>query len=225
VERYDGFFSRADMGDKGSKYIILFGTPIGHEDDEERALHCALELIQLPHCPTRIGINTGYVFCGGIGSANRQEYTVIGDTVNLAARLMQAAAAGHILTSDFTRRYVSNKFTWNILQPILVKGKTDFIAVVEPLRPMEKSTINLQEPDYDLPMVGRERELQIITEKMKLAKQGRGQLIGITAEAGMGKSRLGAESINLAIGHGFTIYGGECQSYGTQTNYLVWRNI
>jgi len=133
VERYGGFFSRADMGDKGSKYIILFGTPVAHEDDEERALRCALELIKLPHCPARLGINTGYVFCGGIGSTRRQEYTVLGDAVNLAARLMQAAKTGQILVSGITQHFVSAKFTWQTFEPIKVKGKTELIPIVEPL--------------------------------------------------------------------------------------------
>lgn len=225
VDRYDGFFSRADMGDKGSKYIILFGTPVAHEDDEERAIRCALELIKLPHCPARFGINTGYVFCGGIGSTHRQEYTVLGDAVNLAARLMQASQMGQILASGITQHFVSDKFSWKTFEPIKVKGKTDLIPIVEPLDIVEQPTVGLQEPSYALPMVGRERELQIIADKMERAARGRGQIIGITAEAGMGKSRLSAESIRLAIGKGFTVYGGECQSYGTQMSYLVWRNI
>src|SRR5260370_12154500 len=101
TRRYDGFFSRVDMGDKGSKYIILFGTPIAHEKDEELALRCALELSKLTQCPARFGINTGYVYCGGIGSARRQEYTVIGVAVNLAARLIPAAS----LCATFVPRF------------------------------------------------------------------------------------------------------------------------
>ena len=225
VERYEGFFSRADMGDKGSKYIILFGTPVAHEDDEERALRCALELIKLPHCPACFGINTGYVFCGGIGSTHRQEYTVLGDAVNLAARLMQASEMGQILTSGFTQHFVSEKFSWKTFEPIQVKGKAELIPIVEPVSVVEQPSVGLQEPTYALPMVGRERELQIIADKLERVALGRGQIIGITAEAGMGKSRLSAEGIRLALGKSFTVYGGECQSYGTQMSYLVWRNI
>ena len=72
---------------------MLFGAPLAYENDVERANHCALELRNLPAVEARIGINTGFVFCGLIGSAARQEYTVIGDVVNLASRLMQAAQA------------------------------------------------------------------------------------------------------------------------------------
>jgi len=225
VDRYGGYFSRADMGDKGSKYIILFGTPVGHEDDDERALRCALELIKLPHCPTHIGINTGFVFCGGVGSAHRQEYAAIGDTVNLAARLMQAAQAGQILTSETTRNFVSNKFFWQDLEPILVKGKSDLVPIAQLMSMREKQNIGLHEPAYELPMVGREQELALISNKIEHAIRGAGQIIGITAEAGMGKSRLNAEIISMAVNHGFEIYGGECQSYGTQMNYLVWRDV
>jgi predicted ATPase len=83
----------------------------------------------------------------------------------------------------------------------------------------------LPEPAYRLPMVGRQAELAFIDEKLKLALQGKGQVIGITAEAGMGKSRLIAEVIRLARKRGFTGYGGACQSSGTNTPYLVWQPI
>ncbi len=225
VDRYGGFFSRADMGDKGSKYIVVFGTPVAHEDDEERALRCALELNHLPHCPARFGINTGYVFCGGIGSTRRQEYTVIGDAVNLAARLMQAARSSQILVSGFTQHFVNDKFTWQAFEPIKVKGKADLIPIATPLGVVEEPRIRLQEPVYLLPMVGRQRELQLAADQLARVSKGHGQILAITAEAGMGKSRLNAEIVRLAVSQGFTIYGGECHSYGTQMSYLVWRNI
>jgi class 3 adenylate cyclase/tetratricopeptide (TPR) repeat protein len=225
ARRYDGFFSGVDMGDKGSKYIILFGTPIAHENDEELALRCALELSTLPQCPARFGINTGYVYCGGIGSARRQEYTVIGDAVNLAARLMQAARPGQVLVSGFTQRYVSERFVWQTLAPIQVKGKAEPIPIVEPLAVRDRSAIHLQEPAYALPMVGRQVELKRASGKVASVVEGHGQIIGITAEAGMGKSRLNAEIVKLAASQGLTVFGGASQSYGTTVSYLVWRDI
>jgi class 3 adenylate cyclase/tetratricopeptide (TPR) repeat protein len=225
THRYDGFFSRVDMGDKGSKYIVLFGTPIAHEADDELALRCALELCTLDQCPARFGINTGYVYCGGVGSVRRQEYTVIGDAVNLAARLMQAARTGQVLVSGFTQRSVSDRFVWQALAPIQVKGKAEPIPIVEPLAVRDRSTIHLLEPAYTLPMVGREAELALATGKIAGALAGQGQVIGITAEGGMGKSRLGAEIVTHAADQGLAVYGGACQSYGTQVSYLVWRTV
>ena len=89
----------------------------------------------------------------------------------------------------------------------------------------ERQGIRLHEPKYALPMVGRAAELALIEQKLDLALQGHGQIVGITAEAGMGKSRLMAEVIRLARGRNVLGYGGECQSYGTSTSYLVWQNI
>jgi class 3 adenylate cyclase/tetratricopeptide (TPR) repeat protein len=225
TQRYDGFFSRVDMGDKGSKCIILFGTPIAHENDEELALRCTLELSKLAQCPARFGINTGYVYCGGIGSARRQEYTVIGDAVNLAARLMQAARPGQVLASVFTQRYVSERFIWQTFAPIQVKGKAEPIPIVEPLAVRDRAPVHHLEPAYALPMVGRVVELSLAAGKIASTLEGQGQIIGITAEGGMGKSRLNAEIVKLATKRGLAVYGGACQSYGTTVSYLVWRDV
>ncbi len=86
-------------------------------------------------------------------------------------------------------------------------------------------TPTFQEPRYTLPMVGRQAELQSIARRLSLARQGQGQIVGITAEAGMGKSRLAAEAVHLAVQQGFQPAGGECLSHGTNTPYLVWRNL
>ena len=225
TRRYDGFFSRVDMGDKGSKCIVLFGTPIAHEDDEARALRCALELSALPHCATHIGINTGFVFCGTVGSAQRREYTVIGDAVNLAARLMQAAAPGQILVSGITQRYASDSFIWQTFAPIRVKGKAEPVAIVELLAIRERSSVNALEPGYSLPMVGRAAALRIAAAEIALARRGQGRIVGITAEAGMGKSRLCAEIVKLAVAEGLRAFGGACQSFGAAVSYLPWRDL
>ena len=224
VHSYDGYLNKIDMGDKGSKYIVIFGTPIAHEDDVERALQCALELQEIPNFPVRIGINSGFVYCGLVGSPLRQEYTVMGDVVNLAARLMQAAHPGQILIGEET--YVEGEaFTWISLPAIQVKGKSEPISIHELKGKKAKKTVRLQEPHYALPMVGRGDELKTAQRLIRRALEGRGQILGITAEAGMGKSRLAAEIIRLALQSGVNGYGGECVSHGTKTSYLVWQSI
>lgn len=225
VHRYDGYLNKVDMGDKGSKYVVLFGTPVAHEDDEERALRCALDLISLPDIQTWIGVNTGVVYCGQVGSGARQEYTVIGDPVNLAARLMQATRPGQILVSELTQRHVTEEFTWDRLEPILVKGKTDPVPVYVVKVYVGRGALHLHEPAYHLPMVGRKRELQQALALIELARGGRGQILGITGEAGLGKSRLSAEIVKSAVSYGLVAYGGACQSYGTNMSYLPWQSI
>jgi len=225
VQSYDGYLNRVDMGDKGSKAIVLFGAPIAHEDDEERALRCALELRDLPGAPARIGINTGFVYCGQVGSAVRQEYTVMGDAVNLAARLMQAARPGQILVSEATYSDDVRSFAWGSGAVLRVKGKSAPVGAYTLVGMERPGGIHLQEPEYTLPMVGREAELQVAQERLERVLQSQGQIIGITAQAGMGKSRLAAEIVELAAERGFTGYGGECLSYGVNTSYLVWQNL
>jgi class 3 adenylate cyclase/tetratricopeptide (TPR) repeat protein len=227
INRYDGYLNKVDMGDKGSKFVALFGAPIAHEDDAERALHCAMEINALPQVSKslQIGVNTGFVYAGLVGSNTRQEYTVMGDAVNLAARLMQAAGPGQILVGDVTRRDVGETFTWQASFSLEIKGKTGVVQVHQLGEARRSNWLCIQEPKYALPMVGRQAELDTVVKKMARVRQGEGQIIGLTAEAGMGKSRLVAEIVHQALSAGFTIYGGECLSHGTTTSYLVWRNL
>jgi adenylate cyclase len=224
IGRYDGYLNKVDMGDKGSKYVVLFGAPVAHENDEERAIRCALDL-QMLGVAVRVGVNTGFVYCGQVGSPVRQEYTVMGDPVNLAARLMQAAAPGQILVSVFTQRQATRAFAWEQLAPLTVKGKAEPIDVYAAQGVKERAAQRLQELVYALPMVGRERELADARTRIEHAVSSRGQVIGITADAGMGKSRLNAEIIRLAVDRGFAGYGGAGQSYGASSPYLAWQDI
>ncbi len=226
VQRYDGYLNKVDMGDKGSKYIVLFGAPVAHEDDADRALRCLLELRALPQASLRAGVNTGFVFCGQVGAAARQEYTVMGDAVNLAARLMQAARPGEILVGESTRQAAHQEhFVLEARPPMQVKGKSEPVKFCALQGLSGRSRLHLQEPRYALPMVGRRAELAQAHDRLRRALAGRGQVLGISAEAGMGKSRLAAEVIRLALDEGFTVYGGECLSHGTAISYLVWRNL
>jgi predicted ATPase/class 3 adenylate cyclase len=225
VHRYDGYLNKVDMGDKGSKYIILFGTPVGHEDDEERALRCALELRQIPGPAVRVGINTGYVYCGQVGSPLRQEYTVMGDTANLAARLMQAAASSQILAGRATWEPVQNRFLATALPSMRFKGKSESydIFAVEQVR--LQTAITHQKLKYDLPLVGRQEELKRAQALLQAAQQGRGQVLGIMAQAGVGKSRFSSEIIQYTAQQGFVVHVGAAESYGMTTQYLAWRSI
>lgn len=225
VQGYGGYVNKVDMGDKGSKYVVLFGAPISHENDEERALHCALDLRTIPGAEARIGINTGFVFAGHVGAEARREYTVMGDVVNVAARLMQRAAPGQIIVSEATHDRLPGKFLWQTLEPVTLKGKTQPIRIygLEGVRLSEN--VLLREPEYSLPMVGRADILRQIETRLALARRGQGQVVVVSGEAGMGKSRLGAEVIRAALRMGMVGYGGACQSYNTNVGYVVWQNI
>ncbi len=230
LARYDAYLFQLTIGDKGSYLYTAFGAPVAHEDDAVRAVSAALDLVSPPPSldfitETQIGISQGRLYTGAYGGQARRTYGVLGDEVNLSARLMQKAGPGQILVSQAARQNSGDLFQWEELPPFKVKGKSRPITAFKPLGRQTRHTIHLQEPEYTLPMVGRQAELQLVRDRVAEAKAGRGQFIGLTAEAGMGKSRLVAEIIRLAGEAGLTGYGGECQSYGRNISYLVWQPI
>ena len=228
LARYDSYMIQLTIGDKGSHFYVSFGAPLAHEDDAIRAIAAALELrdLQMDFIrEVRIGVSQGLTRTGACGGMYRRTYSIIGDAVNMAARLMQNAPPGQVLVNQNVRKATMDSFTWEELPPLLVKGKSQPVTVFRLIDRQERHGIRLHEPKYALPMVGRVVELALIQQKLDMALKGHGQIIGITAEAGMGKSRLIAEVIRSSRGHNMLGYGGECQSYGTSTSYLVWQNI
>lgn len=230
VADYGGTLIQLTVGDKGSYLYAAFGAPTAHEDDARRAVAVAQTLRSPPEAlsfisSVQIGVGQGTMRTGAYGSATRRTYGVLGDGTNLAARLMQHALPGQVLISSFVRKAVKKRFDWKALPAVRVKGKQEPVPVFSLEPETLTRNVKLQEPAYMLPMVGREKELGLVEEKLNLALQGQGQIVGITAEAGMGKSRLIAEIIRLASSMGLQGYGGECQSTGGNTPYLVWNPI
>ena len=230
LARYDGTLIQLTLGDKGSYLYAAFGAPIAHEDDAQRAAAAALDLRTMSRCSTlacnpQIGLTKGRMRTGAYGSSTRRTYGVLGDAVNLSARLMGAAAPGQIIATDALRKLTGDALSWESLPDVKVKGKTAPVQIALLTGVKETHALRLQEPAYALPMVGREAELASIEAKMRLAFSGRGQVVGITGDAGMGKSRLVTEAIARAGRWGMRGYGGECQSYGSHTSYLVWQGV
>lgn len=230
LAKYDGDLLQLVIGDKGSYIYATFGVFTAHEDDAQRAVYAALEMKQtsqeLPYIHSiQTGISLGTLRVGAYGNATRQTYAALGDEVNLAARLMTTAKPDEILITGRVQIDIADAFTLEPREPIRMKGKGEPQPVFAVTGVSHHRATRLPEPAYRLPMVGRQQELNFIDEKLKLALQGKGQIVGITAEAGMGKSRLVAEVIRLARKRGFVGYGGAGQSSGTNTPYLVWRPI
>jgi predicted ATPase/class 3 adenylate cyclase len=228
LARYNSYLLQLTIGDKGSNFYVSFGAPLSHEDNAIRAAATALELRDLQMefiANVQIGISQGLTRTGACGGMLRRTYSVIGDEVNMAARLMQSAAPGQVLVNQNVRKAAADNFNWEELPPLKVKGKSQPVTVFRLISSQERHEIRVHEPKYSLPMVGRKTELAVLAQKLDIALQGHGQIVGITAEAGMGKSRLMAEVIRLAKGNNMLGYGGECQSFGTTTSYLVWQNI
>jgi predicted ATPase/class 3 adenylate cyclase len=225
IDRYGGHLNQVDTGDKGCVLMLLFGTPVAHEDDEERAIRCCLELLQLPGGPFRAGVTSGSAFCGEIGSELRRYYTVVGDSVNLASRLLQAAQSGQLLIDGPTFERVEAAAVGERLRPITVKGKIGALSAWAVRTARERPGLQLLEPLPVGRLVGRDAELRTIHNVARRALAGRGQVLTLSGEAGIGKSRLVAEAVAVGERMGFAVQGGACRSYGTTTAYLVWRPI
>jgi adenylate cyclase len=223
--RYDGTLMDITIGDKGSYAYINFGALSAHEDDPRRAVKAALELRKKTELQLQMGITQGLMRVGAYGGVTRKTFGALGDDVNLAARLMTTAATGEILLSSPVHKAVRDGFVSEPRSPLPMKGKAEPLPVFALIGERQRRAIRLQEPNYALPMVGRVQELGIINDKLELAEQGKGQVIGIVAEAGLGKSRLMAEVIRSARKKGFVGYGGTCQSDALTTPYQAWKSI
>lgn len=230
LEHYEGSLIQLTIGDKGSYLYTAFGAPIAHEDDAIRAVSAAQEIKDLQRkrdflFEVRIGISQGRMRTGDYGGKFRRTYGVLGDEVNVAARLMQAAPQGQILGSHAIWKSTSDIFNWEGPQEFKLKGKQVPLEVFTLVGVKDTTYLHLHEPKYTFPMVGREKELQTIEQALMEVSQGHGEVVTITGEAGVGKSRFVAEVIRSSEEMHFKIHGSACQSYGTSINYLVWQAI
>ncbi len=224
---YGGNLLHLTIGDKGAYLVAVFGPPHAHEDDAARAAAAALELRELGSTTAAEGIQVGITYgrlrSGTYGHRRRQTFTCLGDAVNLSARLMSKAPPGQIYVSEPVRRSAGEQFTWEELPAMTVKGKAEPVSVFALAG--SKRHASRAQARSELPIVGRRAELETIDAKLDETLAGRGQIVGIAAEAGMGKSRLAAEFARTAERRGIVVAVGECQSYGTNTGYFVWRTV
>ena len=229
VARYEGTLIDINIGDKGSYLYINFGAPLAHEDNADRAAAAALALRAGPAldyiAPVQIGISQGRMRAGAYGGTNHRTYGVLGDEVNMAARLMMAAQPGQILVSLAARRSLGKGFMLETLPPIRVKGKSEPAEIFALVGIQQGQGLPIATTLYALPMIGRQAELTLVMAQVRKAAAGHGQIISLIGEAGLGKSRLVAEVMADAANQGFVLYGGECESYGINSSYLVWQSI
>jgi class 3 adenylate cyclase/tetratricopeptide (TPR) repeat protein len=196
VNRYEGNVLQLTIGDKGSYLYAAFGAPYAHEDDPTRALSAASDIRdqvnELGYIePIQIGISRGIMRTGAYGGKSRRTYGVLGDEVNLAARLMTNAQPGTILISESMIGAKLDDFALQNLDPIQVKGKTRPIRIFQVIGRRDRT---FEERFYTTPLVGREDELQKIWQALEPIFSGQhAGVIFIYGEAGMGKSRLAFE--------------------------------
>jgi class 3 adenylate cyclase len=197
VQRFGGFVAKY-MGDG---VLVYFGYPQAHEDDAERAVRAGLELVAAvgalkTHAPfqTRVGIATGLVVVGDlIGSGASQEQAIVGETPNLAARLQGVAEPNSVVIAESTRKLVGNLFALEDLGTKDLKGIAGPVRAWAALRPASvESRFEALHASGLTELVGREEELELLLRRWSKAKTGEGQVVLLSGEAGIGKSRLTA---------------------------------
>lgn len=182
-----------DIDEDGGKVILSAGVPINQDDDEGRMLRAVRRIADAPlPFPLKIGVNRGHVFSGDIGTDFRSTYTVMGDTVNLAARLMAAAPPGAIYVAPGVLDRSHTVFATEALEPFYVKGKD---APVQAYAVGEETGNRTARTDGELPFTGRDFELGIVREALARLPFGAGGAITIIGDTGSGKSRLVEEAL------------------------------
>lgn len=219
----------------GDCVMALFGAPIALEDAPQRAIRSAImihrEMIQfnekLKHekenikpLRMRIGIHTGPVVAGMVGSDGKHDFTVMGDTVNLASRMESLAEPGTTFVTEDTFKLTEGLFRFEALGEKQVKGKKDAVEAYRVIAPSTRRTRFDVSAERGLTaFVGREKELELLLDGFERSKEGRGQAISIVAEAGIGKSRLLYEFRKAVTNENITFLEGRCLSYSRNSAY------
>ncbi len=213
----------------GDAVMAVFGAPVAHEDDAERAVRSGLAMqramiklnddLEREHgvrLRLRVGINTGEVVAGLLAGEVQSAYTVVGDAVNVAQRLESAAQSGDVLIGAMTHRLVKEVFEVETLPPVTVKGKTDPVAAYRVLRSRDE----MEEAPEAGPLVGRQRELALLGEALIEAARGHGRAVCISGEPGVGKSRLVRE-LTARVGATVRVLLARSSSFESDTPYAL----
>jgi class 3 adenylate cyclase/tetratricopeptide (TPR) repeat protein len=234
IRRYDGRVTQY----AGDGTMALFGAPVAQEDHAARAAHAALDIqaslagyaeevearLGRPF-RMRIGLNSGLVVVGHLGDDKRMDYTAIGDTVNLAARLEQIAPPGQVYASEGTCRLARGQFEWEDQGSQPVRGRSAPVRVYRLVGRTGAHTVRPQATAELSPLVGRQHELGVLTDAWENVIEGCGRIVSIVGEAGLGKSRLLVEFARELEGTDARIVEGTCFTYGDQTSFMPFLRI
>jgi class 3 adenylate cyclase len=224
IGRFDGNVANL-MGDGA---LVYFGYPSAHEDDAERAARAGLEVVGAVRAlgkkigialEVRIGIATGIVVVGDLfGSGLAREQGVVGETPNLAARLQSIASPGKVVVSDSTRRLLGAAFELRALEPQVMKGfeapvsAWTIVGEVENINRFDASRLGTMTR-----LVGREKEMACLADRWSLARQGNGQVVLLSGDAGIGKSRILAELRELLADQQLIMLRYQCSPHYVNT--------
>ncbi len=220
LERYEGYLAQLIVGDKGSYFYASFGAPSVHEDDAERAVFAALDILDIAAelqfvTDIRVGISTGMMWCGLIGGSSRHTYGVIGEAANQAARLMEQARPGQVLVSVAIADRTEARFDFEAGPRGAAGHPAHLVAGVKPIiEPVRRASP---------PLIGRDDVLRELTDWSTSRHEP--ALFAVVGEAGIGKSRLLAEFIKNTNGHGGRAVYGAGTAIEASTPYFAWRGI
>lgn len=228
AQEQEGFLIQLTIGDKGSYAYLSFGAPIAHDDDSIRAVAAAIDILQLPGelnfiTGNQIGISRGRVWVGECGAHVRHTYGVMGNEVNMAARLMGKATMGQILVRRRVAEEARQSFHFRQLGLISVKGGAEPIPVAEVFGRQLVQTF--QPTQFDRPLVGREAAIDELGRILNSVLAGRGQLVTIQGPTGIGKSHLLAVFQQYAMANGFQVTVGTCQRIFQTATYYPWQQV
>ncbi|MBI3988378.1 MAG: AAA family ATPase [candidate division NC10 bacterium] len=230
VHRYEGTVNQF----LGDGIMALFGAPVALEDHAFRAVQAAQAIRETlsgyseqlkqergVELHLRLGLNTGLVVVGRIGDDLRMDYSAVGNTTHLAARMQALAEPGTILITEAMHRLVEGYIKSEALGPVQVKGQSEPVSVYKVTgRRRWRSRLEVSAERGLTPLVGRRRELDVLHDCLARVKAGRGQVVGIVGEPGVGKSRLLYEFRKSLEGEQVTWLEGHCVAYGQATPYL-----
>jgi class 3 adenylate cyclase/tetratricopeptide (TPR) repeat protein len=235
VHRYEGTVNQV-MGDG---IMALFGAPVAHEDHAVRACYAALRMHRAMAAGAeevrrrlgvdiqiRVGLNSGEVVVRSIGNDLQMDYSAVGQTTHLAARMEQLARPGTTLVTAATHR-LAERFIEAVSQgPMPIKGLKDPVEVWEVRRATPvTSSLGAVAGRAKTSMLGRAGEMATLSRLLDRAREGRGQIVTLVGEPGVGKSRLVWEATRAAVEQGWRMHEAACVSYGTLTPYLPFRNL
>jgi class 3 adenylate cyclase/predicted ATPase len=228
IARFDGYIAQ-HLGDG---LLIYFGWPRAHEDDAQRALHAGLGIVEAitttlnprlkrehgVQLTIRLGAHTGPVVVGEMGGGDRLENLATGETVNIAARLEGVAQPNTVVVSSVTERLVRGAFALEDLGPQALKGVSEPMQVFRVLRPIEARREEGESmPDGGVFLVGRDEEIGLLLRRWEQSKEGLGQVVLISGEAGIGKSSLTATMRTRVAQEGYTRITFRCSPYHTNS--------
>jgi class 3 adenylate cyclase/tetratricopeptide (TPR) repeat protein len=225
VERYGGTVDKFI----GDEIMALFGAPMAHDNDPERAVRAALDMREALQAfntergtalQAHFGLNTGLVLAGAVGAGSRTEYSVMGDAVNVASRLAETAAPGEVLVGPDTHRVAGHLFQCEEAGPVRIRGRAEALTVYRVLGVRDAAGPATTRPGrwVGSPLVGREREKEAFVAALDRLPQDEGGILAVVGDAGLGKSRLTAEVRRLADPE-LTWLEGRTLSFGRQLSY------